>query len=78
MTRGNQRDHDRERAQKKAAAQKKPKESGSSLQKRREAYATYFYSRISIDFALSSDADALRQKQQKKAAEKAGAEGGGK
>ncbi|QRW19565.1 hypothetical protein RhiXN_00971 [Rhizoctonia solani] len=60
MTRGNQRDHDRERAQKKAASQKKPKESGSSLQKRREA-----------------DADALRQKQLKKAAEKAAGDGGG-
>lgn len=35
---GNQRDSDREKAQKKAAAmQKKPKESATSLQKRKEA-----------------------------------------
>ncbi|KAG8704308.1 hypothetical protein FRC08_002300 [Ceratobasidium sp. 394] len=61
MTRGNQRDHDRERAQKKLANQKKPKESAASLQKRRE-----------------TDAEALRQKQAKKAAEKAATEGGGK
>ncbi|ELU43225.1 4F5 domain-containing protein [Rhizoctonia solani AG-1 IA] len=37
------RDHDRERAQKKAASQKKPKESGSSLQKRREVVYSYAY-----------------------------------
>ncbi|KIL71091.1 hypothetical protein M378DRAFT_510643 [Amanita muscaria Koide BX008] len=40
MTRGNQRDQDRLKAQKKAAAsQKKPKESASSLAKRKEADA---------------------------------------
>ncbi|KIM32983.1 hypothetical protein M408DRAFT_326657 [Serendipita vermifera MAFF 305830] len=50
MTRGNQRDTDRAKAQKKLAAQKKgPKESGASLAKRKEA-----------------DAEALRLKQKKK------------
>ncbi|KAG8800810.1 hypothetical protein FRC16_002000 [Serendipita sp. 398] len=40
MTRGNQRETDRAKAQKKAAAQKKgPKESNSSLAKRKEADA---------------------------------------
>lgn len=35
---GNQRDQDRLKAQKKLAGQKKPKESGSNLTKRKEAY----------------------------------------
>ncbi|KAJ7239001.1 hypothetical protein B0H12DRAFT_1136514 [Mycena haematopus] len=40
MTRGNQRDQDRLKAQKKAAASKtKPKESATTLQKRKEADA---------------------------------------
>ncbi|KAF8609373.1 hypothetical protein BDV93DRAFT_602050 [Ceratobasidium sp. AG-I] len=60
MTRGNQREQDRLKAQKKLANQKKPKESAASLQKRREL-----------------DADALRQKQQKKAEEKAATGTGG-
>ncbi|KAF8530944.1 hypothetical protein JB92DRAFT_3105697 [Gautieria morchelliformis] len=51
MTRGNQRDQDRLKAQKKlAAANKGKKESGSSLQKRKEA-----------------DAEALREKQKVRA-----------
>ncbi|KAJ7789465.1 hypothetical protein B0H14DRAFT_2944474 [Mycena olivaceomarginata] len=55
MTRGNQRDQDRLKAQKKAAANKtKPKESATSLQKRKEA-----------------DAEILRAKQKKKEEEKA-------
>jgi len=38
LTGGNQREQDRQKAQKKAAAaQKKPKESGASLAKRKEA-----------------------------------------
>ncbi|KAF8350289.1 hypothetical protein F5887DRAFT_1224568 [Amanita rubescens] len=39
MTRGDQRDRDRQKAQKKAGGQKKPKESASSLAKRKEADA---------------------------------------
>ncbi|KAF9652055.1 hypothetical protein BDM02DRAFT_3258750 [Thelephora ganbajun] len=39
MTRGNQREQDRLKAQKKVAAQKKSKESGASLAKRKEADA---------------------------------------
>ncbi|KAF9263076.1 hypothetical protein L218DRAFT_959607 [Marasmius fiardii PR-910] len=61
MTRGNQRDQDRLKAQKKAAAQKKgPKESATSLAKRKEA-----------------DADALRAKQKKKEEEKSAAAAAG-
>ena len=37
-TGGNQREQDRLKAQKKAAAQKKPKESNANLAKRKEAY----------------------------------------
>lgn len=60
MTRGNQRDTDRAKAQKKAAqlAKGNKKESGSSLQKRKEA-----------------DAQALREKQLRKEAEKAASAG---
>ncbi|KIK02319.1 hypothetical protein K443DRAFT_6235 [Laccaria amethystina LaAM-08-1] len=59
MTRGNQREQDRLKAQKKAAAgQKKPKESAAGLAKRKEA-----------------DAEILRAKQKKKDEEKAVAEG---
>ncbi|KIY62785.1 hypothetical protein CYLTODRAFT_414497 [Cylindrobasidium torrendii FP15055 ss-10] len=59
---GNQREQDRAKAQKKAAANaKKPKESASSLAKRKEA-----------------DAEALKAKQAKKAEEAAKAGGGGK
>ncbi|KAJ3753192.1 hypothetical protein EV361DRAFT_948129 [Lentinula raphanica] len=66
MTRGNQREQDRLKAQKKAAANaKKPKESANTLAKRKEA-----------------DAEILRAKQKasKKEEEKAaaGATGGGK
>ncbi|KAK7064769.1 hypothetical protein R3P38DRAFT_2826310 [Favolaschia claudopus] len=39
MTRGNQREQDRLKAQKKTANQKKPKESATTLQKRKEADA---------------------------------------
>ncbi|EJD55007.1 hypothetical protein AURDEDRAFT_155249 [Auricularia subglabra TFB-10046 SS5] len=62
MTRGNQRDTDRAKAQKKAQqlAKSGKKESGSSLQKRKEA-----------------DAQALREKQLRKEAEKAATTGGG-
>lgn len=59
MTRGNQREQDRLKAQKKAVAgQKKPKESAATLAKRKEA-----------------DAEILRAKQKKKEEEKAVAEG---
>ena len=37
-TGGNQREQDRLKAQKKAAGQKKPKESNANLAKRKEAY----------------------------------------
>ncbi|KAH8101451.1 hypothetical protein BXZ70DRAFT_1007282 [Cristinia sonorae] len=58
---GNQREMDRLKAQKKAAANaKKPKESAASLQARKER-----------------DAQTLREKQLKKEAEKAGGGGGG-
>ncbi|KAF8238461.1 hypothetical protein L208DRAFT_288313 [Tricholoma matsutake] len=57
MTRGNQRDQDRLKSQKKAATNaKKPKESASSLAKRKEA-----------------DAEILRAKQKKKDEEKVAA-----
>jgi len=39
MTRGNQREQDRLKAQKKLAGQKKPKESAANLTKRKEADA---------------------------------------
>ncbi|TFK38601.1 hypothetical protein BDQ12DRAFT_683040 [Crucibulum laeve] len=39
MTRGNQREQDRLKAQKKLAGQKKPKESAANLAKRKEADA---------------------------------------
>lgn len=62
MTRGNQRETDRLKAQKKATqAKNKPKESASTLQQRRE-----------------KDAEILRQKQKKKEEDKAaGAAGDG-
>ncbi|KAI0706193.1 hypothetical protein BC835DRAFT_1302549 [Cytidiella melzeri] len=61
MTRGNQREKDREKAQKKLQAAKgKEKESAASLQQRRER-----------------DAQALREKQQKKAEAAGGGGGGG-
>ncbi|PWN49002.1 four F5 protein [Violaceomyces palustris] len=61
MTRGNQREQDRLKAQKKAASQAKgPKESGASLAKRKEA-----------------DADAVRAKAAAKAAARAAAEASG-
>ncbi|KAF9457461.1 hypothetical protein BDZ94DRAFT_1273056 [Collybia nuda] len=59
MTRGNQREQDRQKAQKKAAAAKgKPKESAANLAKRKEA-----------------DAEILRAKQKKKDEEKTAAGG---
>ncbi|KAH8120722.1 hypothetical protein DFH11DRAFT_1722463 [Phellopilus nigrolimitatus] len=62
MTRGNQREKDRERAAKKVAANaKKPKESAASLQARKEA-----------------DANALRDKQKAAELKKQQAEAGGK
>ncbi|KAJ7102510.1 hypothetical protein B0H15DRAFT_814969 [Mycena belliarum] len=62
MTRGNQREQDRAKAAKKAAATKgKPKESASSLAKRKE-----------------SDAEILRAKQKKKEDEKAAGTATGK
>jgi len=61
MTRGNQRDKAREKAQKKAAAQNKgPKESGASLEARK-----------------FRDAEIMREKQEKKAAAAAGGTAGG-
>lgn len=66
---GNQRDQDRLKAQKKAAAQGKgKKESGASLQKRKEAYVSFIRSpsgswSIYFFFFFSSDAEALREKQ---------------
>ncbi|TFK76638.1 hypothetical protein BDN72DRAFT_829774 [Pluteus cervinus] len=60
MTRGNQRDQDRLKAQKKAAASaKKPKESAANLAKRKEA-----------------DAEILRQKQKLAADKAAAEAGG--
>ncbi|KAG9011931.1 hypothetical protein FRB94_007124 [Tulasnella sp. JGI-2019a] len=64
MTRGNQREQDRQKAQKKLAAQNKPKESGTSLTKRKEADAE----------ALRAK---QKKKEEERAAAAAGAAGGG-
>ncbi|PPQ90479.1 hypothetical protein CVT25_014997 [Psilocybe cyanescens] len=68
MTRGNQREQDRLKAQKKIAANaKKPKESATTLAKRKEAA-------LWADIPRPiSDADILRAKQKKKEEEKAAA-----
>ena len=64
---GNQRDQDRLKAQKKAAANKtKPKESASSLAKRKEACVAISVSLLGLFsdvFLLNSDAEILRAKQ---------------
>ncbi|KAG6831634.1 hypothetical protein H0H92_008711 [Tricholoma furcatifolium] len=67
MTRGNQRDQDRAKAQKKAAANaKKPKESATSLAKRKEQYGDLTGPSLKLLTYLYRDADALRAKQKKK------------
>ncbi|KAF5311866.1 hypothetical protein D9619_003309 [Psilocybe cf. subviscida] len=75
MTRGNQRDQDRLKAQKKAASMaKKPTESASSLAKRKEAYVSaYHLFIIALVHVHRSDAEALRAKQKKKEEERAAA-----